>query len=312
MGLSSTRAGPYDRAYLGQPARQGKIWGCQILQCPRMLISLSSRAAKSISPDCGIVGPNPPEPRSTFGTMRSYVLYIYGPPYLRNGVSARTGRCSRAGLRYRGELRSHRRNGTPVARLVPLPEKSVTTVRAALAAWRGTGRPDDAFATALEAVRCKPIVHQTIRGARNRYERAGGHQCPRAPGAKRSHLWATSRPCYPRSSTRSCSFGVHLAQGAARAEGRRAKIRALLSTLPIVDFTLEIAEQWAELFTTLSRRGRLHSRQRPSRGRHRAVPRVRCPCRPAGRAPLPRRARPPCRSAELRVTAALAAFRPNV
>lgn len=51
--------------------------------------------------------------------------------------------------------------------------------------------------------------------------------------------------------------GVHLAQGAARAEGRRAKIRALLSTLPIVDFTLEIAEHWAELFSTLSRRCQL-------------------------------------------------------
>ncbi|MGH7332223.1 MAG: PIN domain-containing protein [Candidatus Rokuibacteriota bacterium] len=51
--------------------------------------------------------------------------------------------------------------------------------------------------------------------------------------------------------------GVHLARGAARAEGRRAKIRALLSTVPIVDFTLEVAEHWAELFTTLSRRGQL-------------------------------------------------------
>lgn len=51
--------------------------------------------------------------------------------------------------------------------------------------------------------------------------------------------------------------GVHLAQGTARVEGRRAKIRALLSAVPIVDFTLEIAEGWAELFTTLSRRGQL-------------------------------------------------------
>jgi predicted nucleic acid-binding protein len=51
--------------------------------------------------------------------------------------------------------------------------------------------------------------------------------------------------------------GVHLAQGAVRAEGRRAKIRALLSTLPVVDFTLGVAEHWAELFAALSRRGQL-------------------------------------------------------
>jgi tRNA(fMet)-specific endonuclease VapC len=52
-------------------------------------------------------------------------------------------------------------------------------------------------------------------------------------------------------------IGVHLAQGAARAEGRHAKIRALLSTLPVVDFTLGVAEHWAELFAALSRRGQL-------------------------------------------------------
>jgi predicted nucleic acid-binding protein len=50
---------------------------------------------------------------------------------------------------------------------------------------------------------------------------------------------------------------VHLAQGTARAEGRRAKIRALLAKLPVVDFTLSVAEHWAELFATLSRRGQL-------------------------------------------------------
>jgi predicted nucleic acid-binding protein len=51
--------------------------------------------------------------------------------------------------------------------------------------------------------------------------------------------------------------GVHLAQGAPRAEERRAKVRALLSKLPVVDFTVAVAEQWAELFATLSRRGQL-------------------------------------------------------
>jgi predicted nucleic acid-binding protein len=51
--------------------------------------------------------------------------------------------------------------------------------------------------------------------------------------------------------------GVHLARGAARAASRRAKIHALLARIPVVDFGVSIAERWAELFTTLSRRGRL-------------------------------------------------------
>lgn len=51
--------------------------------------------------------------------------------------------------------------------------------------------------------------------------------------------------------------GVHLARGSARAASRRAKIQALLATVPVVDFGLAIAERWAHLFTTLSRRGRL-------------------------------------------------------
>jgi predicted nucleic acid-binding protein len=51
--------------------------------------------------------------------------------------------------------------------------------------------------------------------------------------------------------------GVHLARGAARAASRRAKIHALLLRVPGVDFGVSIAERWAELFTTLTRRGRL-------------------------------------------------------
>ena len=51
--------------------------------------------------------------------------------------------------------------------------------------------------------------------------------------------------------------GVHLARGASRAASRRAKIHALLARIPVVDFGLSIAERWAELFTTVSRQGRL-------------------------------------------------------
>jgi tRNA(fMet)-specific endonuclease VapC len=51
--------------------------------------------------------------------------------------------------------------------------------------------------------------------------------------------------------------GVHLAQSTARAASRRAKIQALLARVPVIEFGLAVAERWAELFTTLSRRGRL-------------------------------------------------------
>ena len=55
-------------------------------------------------------------------------------------------------VRYRGDSFIIERNGDAVARLAPLPEKSMATVREALMAWRGAGRSDSAFAAALEAV----------------------------------------------------------------------------------------------------------------------------------------------------------------
>lgn len=51
--------------------------------------------------------------------------------------------------------------------------------------------------------------------------------------------------------------GVHLASSAARAASRRAKIQALVATVPVVDFGLAIAERWAELFAALTRQGSL-------------------------------------------------------
>jgi predicted nucleic acid-binding protein len=49
--------------------------------------------------------------------------------------------------------------------------------------------------------------------------------------------------------------GVRLADGAARAAARKARVDALISRFPVVDFTREIAERWADLFATLSRAG---------------------------------------------------------
>ncbi|MGH7544680.1 MAG: type II toxin-antitoxin system Phd/YefM family antitoxin [Gemmatimonadota bacterium] len=55
-------------------------------------------------------------------------------------------------VRYRGDSFLVERNGEAVARVVPLPEGSVTTVREALAAWGEAGKPDPAFASDLERV----------------------------------------------------------------------------------------------------------------------------------------------------------------
>ena len=51
--------------------------------------------------------------------------------------------------------------------------------------------------------------------------------------------------------------GVRLADTPARAVSRRAKIEAPVSRVPVVEFGAGAAAQWAELFATLSRAGRL-------------------------------------------------------
>ena len=51
--------------------------------------------------------------------------------------------------------------------------------------------------------------------------------------------------------------GVHLADTVSRASERRARVEAILSRCPIVDFDRSIAERWANLFAELSRRGQL-------------------------------------------------------
>ncbi len=51
--------------------------------------------------------------------------------------------------------------------------------------------------------------------------------------------------------------GARLAENTARAASRHAKIGALISRVPIIEFGSEIAERWADLFAILSREGRL-------------------------------------------------------
>jgi predicted nucleic acid-binding protein len=51
--------------------------------------------------------------------------------------------------------------------------------------------------------------------------------------------------------------GAELADSRQRAADRRAKIGALVSAVPVVEFGATTAERWAELCARLSRRGRL-------------------------------------------------------
>jgi prevent-host-death family protein len=55
-------------------------------------------------------------------------------------------------VRYLGDSFTVERSGDPVARLVPVPGASATTLREALAAWSETGEPDLGFADAMERV----------------------------------------------------------------------------------------------------------------------------------------------------------------
>jgi prevent-host-death family protein len=55
-------------------------------------------------------------------------------------------------VRYRGDSFIVERNGDPIARLVPLPAGSASSLREALAAWRSAGEPDADFADDLERV----------------------------------------------------------------------------------------------------------------------------------------------------------------
>jgi len=51
--------------------------------------------------------------------------------------------------------------------------------------------------------------------------------------------------------------GVQLADTPTRAARRRARVEALMTRCPLVEFDGAVAERWADLFATLSRRGRM-------------------------------------------------------
>ena len=68
---------------------------------------------------------------------------------------------------------------------------------------------------------------------------------------------ATSTVVLPAAVYAEFLVGVELADTPKRAAARRAKVDALKLRAPIVDFDGAIAEVWAKLFATLSKRGRL-------------------------------------------------------
>lgn len=55
-------------------------------------------------------------------------------------------------VRYLGDTFTIERGGVPIARLVPMPGATLTTIRKAFAAWSGTGEAEATFANALERV----------------------------------------------------------------------------------------------------------------------------------------------------------------
>ena len=57
-----------------------------------------------------------------------------------------------ARIRYRGESFVVERNGTPVARIGPVPGSAPGTLREALAAWRGVALRDPSFADDIARV----------------------------------------------------------------------------------------------------------------------------------------------------------------
>ena len=81
----------------------------------------------------------------------------------------------------------------------------------------------------------------------------------RAPGDWESGLdGVADEPCVmPAIVLAEMLVGVHMAKGARRQRQRQAKIDALVTRIPLIDFDAELAEEWATLFTTLNRKGRL-------------------------------------------------------
>lgn len=55
-------------------------------------------------------------------------------------------------IRYRRDSFLIERNGVPVARIVPLPDRPGATLSEAVAAWRGAGKREPGFADDLERV----------------------------------------------------------------------------------------------------------------------------------------------------------------
>ena len=86
----------------------------------------------------------------------------------------------------------------------------------------------------------------------------------RANGPRGADAWAALAPRFasepvvlPAIVVAELLSGVAMADTTARAAARRARIDALVAIVPVVDFDVEIAEEWARLSATLSRGNRL-------------------------------------------------------
>ena len=69
--------------------------------------------------------------------------------------------------------------------------------------------------------------------------------------------WASTPAVVPAIVYAELQVGVRLADTESRAAARRARIDAMVSRCPIVEFDRAIAERWADLFAELNRKGRM-------------------------------------------------------
>lgn len=158
-------------------------------------------------------------------------------------------------VRYLGDTFTIERNGDPVARLAPLPDASPTTVREAFAALGGGGRAGIGVRGCAgagdrggpAAGRLVGLVVDTSAFVAIERSQLGLDEALSAVGNEAAAL--------PAMVYAELLAGVRLADTAARAAARRAKIDALAKRVPVVPFGPGTAERWAEIFAALQRAG---------------------------------------------------------
>lgn len=83
--------------------------------------------------------------------MRNYVLWSMDIRVSATELARKLGDVL-SRIRYRGDSFVVERNGEPVARVVPLPERPTASLGEVVEAWAAEGPPDPTFARDLDAI----------------------------------------------------------------------------------------------------------------------------------------------------------------